>query len=462
MELLFYSIKALFVLSLLCIPWVISIPLLFISYYLFHYVLVPKFFGLEPMTLIDVFMFCETPLNRCHWGSMTYYDKVEYSKLRDIRVECIKKFVKLRRTVVPFFGSYYFKTISQELAEKAIEKVSGIHTKRELEVFLNKVFHQPFPKEGPLWRVFIIDDYSEKQSVQISILHHCLYDGLAGVFLTWSTGQEDVTMLPGFRPTTLKEQILLYIGLFYSLPAATIKILLKKPERNPINNGKPLSGEKRFALYDDIPFEPIKENYKKAGCTLNDYFLGVLSKSLKEYFKLKDPSGVHKTVNIGFPINLRNDYPKKCSDVQLENKITAADITIPLIDDPISESKKISKIITKLKNAGEFFANGFFLKFGSFLMPKYLMCKVNTNLTSKITLCFSNVPFFRKPLKLKGTEIMLQNEIGFLNNNSDIGLALAIVTYVDRVSISVVADTNRLSDPDELAAIFRKNLRAPN
>jgi len=459
MQLFFYLIKLSYVLSLLyTFSPLVAIPLICLSYFLFHHVLIPKLFPYDPLTLVDTFMSYESPKNRCHWGAITFYDKIEYSKLREIRVNLVKRFPKLHQKVINFFGCSYFKDIPLEQAVGAIEKVDGLHTKRDLELFCDKVFHAPFPKDGPLWKIYISDDYSDSQSVQISILHHCLYDGIGGVFLTWLYGPEDIGMLPPFKPTTLKEKILNNLGLLYSVPLATLSMALKKQELNPINNGKPMSGIKKLAYYDDIPFDKIKENYKKAGCTMNDYFMGVLSKSLKEYFKLKDPNGVYHNINIGFPINLRDQNPTKHSEVLLENKITAADITIPLIDDPIQESKKISRIINKLKGTGEFFANAFFLQFGVFMMPRFLMCIVNRFITSKTTLCFSNCPFVRKQLVLQNTTCNLQNEVGFLNNNAGIGVAVCIMTYVKTMTMSVVGDTARLPEPDELASIFRKNL----
>ena len=418
----------------------------------------PKFMKMEPISLVDAFMLYETPLNRTHWGSFTFYDRMDYTKLYEIRLNLIKHFPKLRRKVVHFFGSAYLSEIPLATAEKAIQKVTGIHTKRDLELFCDKVFHEPFPKEGPLWKLFIIDDYSPTQSLQISVLHHALYDGLAGVFLTWMYGENDATLLPNLRPIGFFEKIYLYAALIYTLPAATIKIMLKKEERNPINNGKPLTGVKKMAFYDDISFEKIKENYKKCGSTLNDYFIGVLSKSLKDYFKVKDPTKVYHTVNIGFPINLRSSHPKKHEDVVLENNITAADLTIPLIEDVALETPNITKIIKRMKTSGEFFANSMFLTMGVLLLPRDLMCKVNNFITSKTSVCLSNVPFYRKPLYLKENGGLLQNEIGFLNNNSDIGVAMAILTYGEKVSISVVADVARVENPEELALIFRNNL----
>lgn len=455
---IFYLLKIVFVLSLFYnLPLFLAIPLLCLSYHIFHSILVPKLFNYEPISLVDTFMLYETKYNRTHWGSITFYDKIEYSKLYEIRLNLIKQFPKLRKKVVSFFGCNYFQEIPISQAEKGILKLQDIHTKEDLLAFCNKEFHQAFPKDGPLWKVFIIDDFNPNQTVQITFIHHSLYDGLAGVFLTWLYGPEEKEMLPNLRPISLKEKIFLYLGLIYTLPLATLKIAMKKEERNPINNGKPLTGIKKMAYYDDISFEKIKADYKKCGCTLNDYFLGVLSKSLKDYFKLKDPQGDHKTFNIGFPINLREKYPTKFNEVVLENNITAADLAIPLIDD-ISETKKITRIINRMKSSGEFFANYFFLVIGVFLMPKFIMCKVNMFITEKTTICFSNVPFFRKPLVLRDSTCLLQNEIGFLNNNSDIGVAMAILTYGERVSLTVLADTARLPEPDELALIFRNNL----
>ena len=215
-----------------------------------------------------------------------------------------------------------------------------------------------------------------------------------------------------------------------------------------------------MVFYDDLSFENIKENYKKANCTLNDYLIGVLSKTLKEYFQLKDPSKVYTNVTVGFPMNLRYSFPKTHKEVVLENNIAAADLNIPLISDVKEETKKISKLTSSIKSSGEYFAIALFLKIGVMLMPKKLMAPVNTFITSKVTICLSNIPFFRNTLTLQDMKSTLIQEVGFLNNNSDIGVAVCVLTYGTKVSISVVADTARLENPDELAVIYKNNLLA--
>ena len=86
------------------------------------------------------------------------------------------------------------------------------------------------------------------------------------------------------------------------------------------------------------------------------------------------------------------------------------------------------------------------------------MSYVNIFITSKTTIALSNVPFFRKNLVLKGLNCSLVNEVAFINNNSDIGVALAVSTYGQNVGFSICADVARLPEPNELADIYRKNL----
>ena len=459
MQILYYLLKFSSVIYLLYnLPLVYAIPSIILLYILYHSYIIPLIYNVMPMNSFDTFMLYETPLNRAHWACVSYYERRDFSDFFQVRSSLIKKFPKLRSNVTNIYGTNYWTEITVEQAEKGIIKLSNIHTKDEIIQFLNQDFHNSFPKDGPLWKLYIIDDYSYTQSVHILITHHVLYDGLSHTFMSWSTGQEDITLLPPLRAITLKEKIFLHFALFYTLPLTTYNILQKQIERNPINNGKTLTGVKKTVFYDDIPFDKIKENYKKANCTLNDYFIAVLSKSLKEYFKLKEPNKEFKSVSVGFPLNLREKFPKKHDEVVLENNITAADVTIPLINDVNMETNNISKILNNIKNSGLFFANVYFLKLGLTLLPQYLMSYVNIFITSKTTIALSNVPFFRKNLVLKGLNCSLVNEVAFINNNSDIGVALAVSTYGQNVGFSICADVARLPEPNELADIYRKNL----
>ena len=420
----------------------------------------PKIFGLQPLTLEDNFMLFENETNRANFGGVAIYDKIDFETLNNMRQKLIKKFPRLRQKLVEVFGSYYYKDITLEEAAKAIIKVEGIHTKEELELFCEKICQDPIPKNLPLYKVWVMVDYNDSETAGVLLTHHSIFDGLSNLYLTWMYTESpgDKTMLPNIKEFSFMEQVMMHLFLIYTFPMALLKNLTKKADSNPINNGKPLTGIKKYSYFDDIPFETIRDNYKKIGVTINDYFMAVLSKSLKQYFKLKDPKGDYKDITIAIPINLRSKYPKRFEDVVLENNFSAVNLELPLIDDVKSESNKIKKVLDRMKKSAEFMANSYMLKLGVLLVPRGLMTKFNNFLTSKTSLCFSNVPYFKKPLVIAGTKSAMKSTAGFFQNNGDIGVAVNIMTYVDKILIGVTSDVARMENPKEFAMIFKENL----
>lgn len=419
----------------------------------------PKFFGLQPLTLEDSFMLYENETNRANYGGVGIYDKIEFEKLNELRKRLIMKFPRLRQKLVSFFGSYYFKELSLQEASSAIIKVDNIHTKEELELFCEKICQDPIPTNAPLYKVYVMENYSDTETAGVLLAHHSLFDGLSNLYLTWMYTEEpgDKTLLPNIREFTLFEKIIMHLTLIVSFPMAMLMNLLQKKDQNPINNSKPLTGIKKYCYFDDVPFGRIKENFKKIGVTGNDYFMAVLSKSFKEYFKLKDPNGKYDFVNIAIPINLKNKYPKKFDEVVLENNFSAVNLQLPLIDDVNVEAHKIKKIIDKMKKSAEFLANSYMLKLGVLLLPKQIMRIFNNFLTCKTTACFSNVPYFRRPLVIANTNCSLKSTTGFFQNNGDIGLTISLLTYCDKIMVGVTADTGRMENPREFIQILKNN-----
>lgn len=268
----------------------------------------------------------------------------------------------------------------------------------------------------------------------------------------------DFSILPNFKSISFIQNIYLHIKMILTAPYNLFIGLTKPRDVNPINNGRPLTGIKKYACMEDIPFETIKCNYKNLGITLNDYFLAVISKSIKDYFHMKDPATKYTHINIAIPINLRDKYPRSYSQVKLENNFSAVDMRVPLIDDIRMEAKKINKITSKMKNSAEFLTNAYLLQFGVLLWPRGLMKAFNNFITKKSTLCFSNVPYFKKPLTIENSNSKLLWTTGLFQNNGDIGLTINIMTYCDIVMVGIYSDAARMDDPKVFAEILRKNL----
>ena len=52
----------------------------------------------------------------------------------------------------------------------------------------------------------------------------------------------------------------------------------------------------------------------------------------------------------------------------------------------------------------------------------------------------------------------MKSTAGFFQNNGDIGVAVNIMTYVDKILIGVTSDVARMENPKEFAMIFKENL----
>lgn len=406
-------------------------------------------------------MLFENERNRANFGGVAIYDRIEFEKLNDLRKRLILKFPRLKQTIVSFCGAYYWKELSLEEAGKSIIKVEGIHTKIELERFCEKICQNPIPKNECFYKVFVFEDYSTTETAAILLTHHSLFDGLSNLYLTWmyTTPPGDKTLLPNIKEFTILEKFIMHFTLIYSLPIALYKNIFQKKDRNPINNGKPLTGIKKYCYFDDVPFEKIRENYKKikGKVTANDYFMAILSKSFKDYFRLKNPNGKYDSINIAIPINLKNKYPKNFDEVALENNFSAVNLQLPLIDDINSETEKIKKILDGMKKSAEFLANSYILKLGVLLVPKPLMIICNNFLTSKTSVCFSNIPYFKKPLTIANTNCSLKSTSGFFQNNGDIGVSISLLTYCDKVMVGITSDEARMENPQEFAKILKDN-----
>lgn len=96
----------------------------------------------------------ENPHNRAIFGGIGIYDRIEFTKLSDLRKKLIPQHKRLRQTIVEFLGNYYFQEIPLEVAEKALVKIEGLHTKEELERFCEKASREQFIVGESFWKMY--------------------------------------------------------------------------------------------------------------------------------------------------------------------------------------------------------------------------------------------------------------------------------------------------------------------
>ena len=95
----------------------------------------------------------ENPHNRTIFGGIGIYDRIEFTKLSELRKKLIPKHKRLRQTIIEYFGNYYFKEIPLDIAEQSLIKIEGLHTKEELERFCEKACGEKFKAGEAFWKM---------------------------------------------------------------------------------------------------------------------------------------------------------------------------------------------------------------------------------------------------------------------------------------------------------------------
>lgn len=208
----------------------------------------------------------------------------------------------------------------------------SIHTEKELGDFLAKEINIPIPWDTPQWRMWIIEDYNDRESAIMFKEHHVMADGIGILeIIMLMTDEFKPDAMIDFRPTTWCKQMILYcisplFILYYLLP-----IIFKRRDKFSITNTK-LSGEKHVAIGKRIAIEDIKRSAKEMDVSLNDICAAAISCGLSDY--LKEIGDEHTgPMSAMIPVNLRTSKPRKPSDVRLQNNFT-----LVLVDFMIGES----------------------------------------------------------------------------------------------------------------------------
>jgi hypothetical protein len=113
----------------------------------------------------------------------------------------VTQFNRNRSKVVKCLGTYWFQEMSVEELYKQRDKLvrteTGIHNERQLASFMEK--QQSIRDEfgNVQWRAFLIEDYSESESIFVYKVHHCVADGIGSILMCANlTDKPDVKTFP--------------------------------------------------------------------------------------------------------------------------------------------------------------------------------------------------------------------------------------------------------------------------
>lgn len=134
--------------------------------------------------------------------------------------------------------------------------------------------------------MMIKDNYKEDESLVFLKMHHIMSDGLGiATYMSNLVDNFDQKLLPPMRNFKWYDKLMIYITIPYYFVRMTLTFLLYKPDRNPLQDGKLLSGTKKGSFTKHYSLAKLKEKTKTLNVTFNDLIQTAISITLKEYFK---------------------------------------------------------------------------------------------------------------------------------------------------------------------------------
>jgi hypothetical protein len=358
--------------------------------------------------------------------------------------------------VVKFLGLYMFEEMSDkeydECFDKSVHINEDIHDEVQLAEHMAKLQAVREPLGGLQWRVTLIPNYNETESIFVFKVHHSLGDGLATVFVFFNlTDKPDIKEFPQLLMRfTLIQNIVItlclpFITLYYSYFMLTLKDV-----QNPFTDKKVQDSvwcEKRFAISKDISVQDIKQvstKLSKEGTkiTLNDVLLTATSKTFKSVCDKKGFPQV-EDITLFCPFSLRKP-PVHVMDFNYDNDFSIIPLYMRLVDDLKEGIQKISKDMRDLKKSlmpiGCYYSTTLTMQ-----LPDFIRHYILADITSKISAGFSNVPGPKTPWVVNGRKCKSLAFIMPVGKNCP--ASLSIFSQGDIIKVGILIDKSLQTDP---------------
>ncbi|WP_353223808.1 WS/DGAT/MGAT family O-acyltransferase [Salinisphaera hydrothermalis] len=354
--------------------------------------------------------------------------------------------------------------------------------KRELEQLVGDLASTPLDFRHPLWQTHIVDHYHQG-SVVIARLHHCIADGIALVQVLLSLTDESPE--PEVHPVKARSRrrpslnpsrrvlgsaqrlarVLLGEALtlarrpghireladqaFHVSEALAYVGLMPRDPPGPLKGQ--LCGRKRVAWATPLDLAEVKRIAHALDGTVNDVLMTTATGALRNYLGAQNQAierGIHVTV----PFNLRPlDQPIRSLGNRFGFVIAHMPIDIPGVR---ARYEAVREHMRALKHSPQpMIFYGMLNAFG--WGPDRLERTALNILSDKATLLMTNVPGPKKPLYIAGSRLI--QPMVWAPQSGHIGLGLTIFSYAGEVQFGVVADTNLIPRPSELARQFTES-----
>ena len=354
----------------------------------------------------------------------------------------------------------------------------------QLAALTARLFARPLDRRHPLWELHQVDGYLGDRSVLVAKVHHCMIDGVSGVQLLAVMfdvspkpqpveAPADATPAPPLpRPAArvmraledgVREAAGLAAGAVAAVrdPAATlrrvrdfagaasdvVRVLGAGVPPSPYNGH--VSTLRRIA-WATLPLHELKAVKNRIGGTVNDAILTIISAALRRDLERRgiDPDGLE--LRAMCPVNVRRED----EHLHLGNRVSMLVAPLPVgIHDPFERLRQVRAAMARVKGSG---LSGHMVQMLDLIewIPAPLqvpLAQLPVWVPPFNTIC-TNVP--GPPVSLYVQGHRLETLVPLVPLAQGIGLAFAILSYTDAVTLGITADPALVGDPAPIATFL--------
>ncbi|HLK50019.1 MAG TPA: wax ester/triacylglycerol synthase family O-acyltransferase [Bryobacteraceae bacterium] len=363
---------------------------------------------------------------------------------------------------------------------------------QELEALAGRILSQVMDREKPLWDIYVIDGLKDGRGALIPRVHHALADGISGaallgVILDPTPEASRVITKRQYRVSRTKpkpacaadglgnavqstlENLLAaeagLMGLVQGLLsgqieegfAGLVKLLPElaaSVERLPFN--RPCTGARQFC-WTEVSFAEVQAIRERAGTTINDVILTVVTRAVARYVELHGEEVAHRFVRMVCPYSLRRGDRGET----LGNQISFLPVALPLdVKNPLQMLRAVTERtrIMKCARAADLVALGA-AWLGAAPPPLQALLWQNIPLVPLplplFNMICTNVPGSPAPLYSMGRRML--TSYPHVPTGYELGIGCAAQSYDGRVFFGLTSDTDAAPDADRLRDLIHSS-----
>jgi diacylglycerol O-acyltransferase len=353
----------------------------------------------------------------------------------------------------------------------------------QLVKLVGRLFGEPLRRDRPLWELHQIDGYRGDRSVLFAKVHHAMIDGVSGVQLLqvmFDVTPKPLPVEPGSLPEppplpspgaqlarAVEETVRLGVKRARQLldlvrrpgaavaelreaasaVAAALRLALSSPPPTPFNGHVSVLRQVAWATFSLNEVKAIKN---RLGGTVNDVVLATITSALRAYLEIRGLNPDRMELRAMCPVNVRAAH----EHLKLGNRVSMMVAPLPVgIFDPLERLRQIRTAMTLLKQGGETAQMTRLIDLME-LLPPFLQKPLGwlqVQAAPINTVC-TNIPGPPVSLYVQGKR--LEMLVPLVPLAQGIGLAFAILSYADALTIGLTADPALVPDVERFRALL--------